>query len=289
MTDLQSELPSVAIITLNWNNYEDTAACLRSLQEVEYSNFEVFVVDNGSEDDSLSKLKSDFPEIAYIESETNRGFAAGNNLAIKRAIEENFDYVLLLNNDTVVSKNFLTPLVLVAENEPNVGIVGGIIKEFDSEKIWYGGAQFFSHVARAKHSRNIQKNIPYSTGYITGALMLISASVIDDIGYLDDSYFFGMEDVEYSHRAKRKGWEIRVVPSSQIQHKVSGTAGQDSPFWIENRTKNRFHYAQTYLHPLSRIIFYSAFTVETIAKLIFWTIRGDEPVAKCKSILRGIL
>lgn len=288
MTNSQAKYPSVAVITLNWNNYEDTAECLRSLQNVEYPNFDVFVVDNGSEDDSLTRLKSDFPAVTYIESETNRGFAAGNNLAMERLMERNFDYVLLLNNDTVVSEDFLKPLVSELQTNPNVGVVSGVIKEFDSEQIWYAGARFYPYIARAKHHREVQEDSPYSTGYITGALMLISASVIEDIGYLDDSYFFGMEDVEYSRRAKRNGWEIRVDPSSTIQHKVSGSAGKNSPFWVKNRTKNRFYFAKTNLNPLARVVFYSTFIVETIGKIIYWTIQGNDPITKLKSVIDGV-
>ena len=116
--------PCVVIIVLNWNGKEDTVECLRSLQQLSYQNFEILVVDNGSTDGSVAWFRQELPDITLAENNTNLGFAEGNNVGIRCAIRRGADYVLLLNNDTIVNKDFLTYLVAVAENDPSIGFAG---------------------------------------------------------------------------------------------------------------------------------------------------------------------
>lgn len=279
--------PTVAIVILNWNNYDDTAECLSSLESVEYPNTSVVVVDNGSEDDSINRLREEYPWASYILSETNRGFAGGNNVGIRHALETGTDYVLLLNNDTVVSEDFLEPLVSVAEADDTVGIVGGVIEEYNSDAIWYAGATFYPLIARARHLRTVERDVPYSTGYITGACMLISRGVIEEIGMLNEEYFFGLEDVEYSRLAVAHGWELRVVPRSRIEHKVSSTAGENSTFWLQHRTSNRLRFAKNNLNLVSRAIFYVLFVGMTFLEIVYWFVTDNEPIERLRAVIRG--
>ncbi|MEY3643864.1 MAG: hypothetical protein RLZZ207_558, partial [Bacteroidota bacterium] len=115
--------PKVAIIIVNWNGYALTKACLESLKELQYSNFKLILVDNGSVDGSGEKLKSEFPEIELLTSPDNIGFTGGNNLGIQWALDHSFDQVLLLNNDTLVEPDFLDPLVSFLEQNPDYGAV----------------------------------------------------------------------------------------------------------------------------------------------------------------------
>ncbi|MGP8012425.1 MAG: glycosyltransferase family 2 protein, partial [Halobacteriota archaeon] len=116
--------PKVAIVVLNWNGKRDTVECLASLNEIDYSNYEILLVDNGSTDGSQKYFRAQYPEIELIENEMNLGFAEGNNVGIRHAMNGRADYVLLLNNDTFVHPKFLSELVRVAEGGSRIGFVG---------------------------------------------------------------------------------------------------------------------------------------------------------------------
>ena len=134
----------VAIILVNWNGYELSKACLESLKQLQYSNFQTVLVDNGSIDKSGEKLKSEFPEITLLTSVENIGFTGGNNLGIQWALDHDFGHVLLLNNDTLVDPNFLNPLVSFLEKNPDYGAVQPkIMLEAERDKLWNAGGGYF--------------------------------------------------------------------------------------------------------------------------------------------------
>src|SRR5438270_5844521 len=113
--------PRVSIVMLNWNSYRVTLDCLLSLRKMDYRNFEVVLVDNGSVDGSPEKLLENAPEIRLIKNATNLGFAGGSNVGIRDALRRGTDYVLLLNNDTIVALDFLSQLVHVTESDEKIG------------------------------------------------------------------------------------------------------------------------------------------------------------------------
>ena len=134
--------PRVSIVILNWNSYEVTLDCLLSLRKIDYRNFEVVLVDNGSVDGSPEKLLENAPEIRLIRNPTNLGFAGGCNVGIRDAIRRGIDYVLLLNNDTIVAPDFLTRLVDVAESEENIGALSPKVLFFDHpDRLNYAGGE----------------------------------------------------------------------------------------------------------------------------------------------------
>src|SRR3989339_346256 len=116
--------PLVYILILNWNGKEDTLECLSSLKKIDYPNYKTIVIDNGSTDDSVKIINKKYPKIKIIENKKNLGYAEGNNVGIRYALKNKADYVLILNNDTIVDKKFLTELVKVGESNEKVGIVG---------------------------------------------------------------------------------------------------------------------------------------------------------------------
>jgi hypothetical protein len=288
--------PQVSIIILNWNGWEDTLECLESLYRINYLNYNVILIDNGSKDESIEKIKEYCSEkievnskffkysldnkpvevfeisekdarknefskkeeflnlkndkkLLLIKNEDNHGFAGGNNVGMKFAIEcLNSDYVLLLNNDTVVDENFLNEMVKVSEIDEKIGVVGSKIYYYDykgkNNIIWGlggGGVNLKTgktwHYNYKKQDRDsFSKDV--ECGYITGCSMLIKNEVLKKLNGFDEDYFCYYEDTDISVRAKKLGYKLMCASNSKLWHKVSTSSGELSPFSIYILTRN---------------------------------------------------
>ncbi len=235
----------VFIILLNWNNWHETRECLESLNRVTYSNFEIVVVDNNSRVEE----KTEFGNFQFsifnfqtrlIWNAENLGFAGGNNVGIKYALEHGADYVFLLNNDAIVSPDFLTELVKVAESDSSFGILGSRIYKYSTNEIVFDGGVVSKWLNKAEHTANFQFSIFnfQTVDYITGAAMLIKREVIEKIGLMREEYFLYYEDVDWCIRARRAGYNCVVVPESHVWHKVSATNKEGSPSYIYYHARN---------------------------------------------------
>lgn len=264
-----ADIPEVAIIVLNWNNYQDTVACLSSLEDIKYPNYRTIVVDNGSTDGSGERLAEKFGWCEFIFNEENLGFSGGCNTGIKHAISKNADYVLLLNNDTRVEQDFLNPLIETAESGRK-RIVSGVIHEAGSDCIWYAGGVITPWKAALSHQRSVIDNEEYKTEFITGALMLLPVEFIEEYGMLNSDYFFGYEDMDLSYQARKMGWELMVNPHSRIEHDVSGSVGQKSEFRCYHRNRNKVQFALTNLAYLPTILFMIFFPLSRIKRYCYW-------------------
>lgn len=216
--------PRVAIAILNYNGREVTAECLDSLAEIDYSGHEVVVVDNGSQDGSQAFFKASYPDVTLIENGENIGFTGGNNAAINYALERDFDYVLLLNNDTVVAPSFLTELVKVAQARDDVGMLNPKIYFYDyPELLWYGGGRisFFRGVEHFGFGKSCspELNRQREVDFITGCAFLIKRAVLEKVGPLDDRLFIYCEDLDWSFKVREAGFKGLYVPESVIWHK----------------------------------------------------------------------
>lgn len=224
--------PRAAIIVLNWNNKRDTVECIKSLGKIDYPNFEVILVDNGSSDDSVKTIKETFPNITLIENGKNLGFAGGNNTGIRSALQGDFDYFLLLNNDTVVDPSFLTELIKVAEIDPGIGILGPKIFYYDEPKrIWFAGGiiNYWSGHLYHKGYQEIDEgkyDVVQDVDSITGCALLVKRKVLEDIGLLYEDMFLYFEDTDLCARAYKKGYRLVYVPASLIWHKISSTTSK---------------------------------------------------------------
>ncbi|MFN8489839.1 MAG: glycosyltransferase family 2 protein [Caldilineaceae bacterium] len=214
----------VYIIVLNWNQYKLTADCIRSLLKVDYPNYRVLVVDNGSQDDTVSKLGSEFVDkIDLITNDKNLGFSGGNNVGIRFALAQGANYVMLLNNDTVANDPlFVRKLVDIAENDRHIGMASPSIFYFDDpERVWYAGSALDLWKGWRHYYLVPGDKMAIETGYASGCCVLISAQMIQEIGTLNESYFLTVEDVEWSLRAKHAGWRVVYVPDACLLHKDS--------------------------------------------------------------------
>lgn len=257
--------PKVVIIILNWNGKEDTIECLESLKHITYPNYEILLVDNGSIDGSVECFRELYPGLEIIETGENLGFAEGNNVGIRRAMDEGVDYVLLLNNDTVVDPEFLGELVTVAESDPKIGIVGPKIYYYDhkgrKDVVWFAGGIINQWTGGATHegdnkldSQNFSK--PKEIGYVTGCAMLIKRDVIISVGMLNPIFFTYYEDVELCFRSRVGGWNINYSPSSRVWHKISQSSkGMFSTHTIYHTTRNRIWFVKMHYSKINYLIF----------------------------------
>src|SRR3990170_4180108 len=178
------KLPNVVFVILNWNQGEITAECLESLQALTYPNYGVVVVDNGSTDGSQKIISSRFPNITLIENGINLGFSEGNNVGIKYALLQCADYVLLLNNDTVVSPDFLNELVEVAESDPRIGVTTPKIYYFGGKCIWCAGAHIDWRSGKTFRLRAeeidglMEEEIPCEVNFVSACCMLVKRCVL---------------------------------------------------------------------------------------------------------------
>lgn len=237
------ENPLVSIITINWNSVEHTLAMLESLSHATYPRIETIVVDNASSGDDASQIEAAFPDVKLIRNDRNEGFTGGNNTGIRVC---RGDYVMLLNNDTIVEPDFLEPLVRVVETNRSAGIVSPKILFFSpAQTIQYAGSTPINFLTVRGSSFGYgerdqgQCDRAGRTGLPHGAAMLIRRSVLDDIGLLWDPYFVYYEEYDFAERAKRAGYEIFFEPDSVIHHKQSASIGKSNPFKTYLMTRNR--------------------------------------------------
>ncbi len=203
---------------LNYNGESVIKNCLSSVFKIDYPNYEVVVVDNNSTDGSLELAKTNFSKAYFIKNDRNLGFSAGNNVGIRFSLERMADYVLLLNNDTEVEKDFLTRLVQAGEADSGAGILSPVIFEGKSRNIWFSGGRIDWLRMKTLHEKDVKNQEVYETEFITGCSMLIKARVFQKIGLLDEDFFLYWEDADFSFRSQKAGFKNLIVSSSWVYH-----------------------------------------------------------------------
>ncbi len=221
--------PLVYIVILNWNQYDLTRACLRSLAELDYMPYRVLVVDNGSTDGSVHRLRAEFADtIEVIANPVNLGYSGGNNVGIAHAVNQGADYVLLLNNDTLVyDPRLLSRLIECLQADRQAALVSPSIRYAHApSRLWYAGAWLDLWRGWGHYHSEPVSDAVRECGYASGCCVLARASAIKDIGLLRDSYFLTMEDVEWSWRARIAGWRVLYAPGVSLLHE-DGASSRD--------------------------------------------------------------
>lgn len=265
---METPFPKISIVTVNFNQPEVTEDLLKSLKNISYPNYEVFVVDNGSSNNNLSLLENKYPDINFIYSSENLGFAGGNNLAMKLTTG---DAVLYINNDVEVPKSFLEPLVKRLYSEKNIGMVSPKIKfHHTPTHIQYAGATKMNPLTISNkqigyNEKDIgQYNQSRQTNYAHGACMLVSKDAIDSIGYMENTFFLYYEEIDWCERIKKGGYKIWYEANSEIYHKESISTGKNSPLKTYYLTRNRLYYAKRNQSKIDYAIGVSYFTLFSI-------------------------
>jgi GT2 family glycosyltransferase/UDP-galactopyranose mutase len=235
MTAAPSE-PILYTVILTYNNYEDTEECLRSIQASNTLVRKIIVVDNGSSDQTPQKVKQDFPDVYVIENGQNLGVPAGYNVGFRYALEQGADYILMLNNDTVIAPDMIEKLLQQAESDPSTGIVMPKILYYGSnEQIWSSGGRYRSFPPAILMTDKRQKKIQSPVRMIEFAPscgLLIHRRAFKKAGLFDPGYFFLFDDWDFSERVRTHGLNIWYVRDAVMWHKVSRTTkGPQSPLY----------------------------------------------------------
>jgi GT2 family glycosyltransferase len=225
------ELPSVAVIVLNWNGTEDTLECLVSLQRLDYPSLELVVVDNGSRVSPRDLIGARFPEVTYLECPRNLGYAGGNNVGIRYALGRGHEYVFVLNNDTAVEPDVIRHAVEVAQTAPTIAAVGSKIVAWDQrDRVWvaYGELNYGQSLVRlvgyyAKDNGRFDQQ--HDVEWIPGTAMLLSRRALETVGLFDEEFFAYHEDVDWCTTARELGFRIVFAPGPRIYHKGHRSSG----------------------------------------------------------------
>ena len=287
----------VAVILVNWNGQKDTLACLESLRALQVyptMRHQVIVVDNASSDGSAERIAESFPEVHLLRQDQNLGFVGGNNAGIELARRLGADLVLLLNNDTLVSPDFLAHLVDAFQSDPQAGAVGPLINYHQQpDVIWSaGGAIDWSRGSTRMIGLNERDSGQYGTqsqavDFVTGCAILVPMRVIDRVGILDERFFAYYEETEWCVRISRAGFRILFVPSAKIWHKILPTARAASPMVHYYMTRNRLLFLR--LTNAGWTAWVHTLILEYARTLASWTLRYDSEQIPLRNAMRAAI
>ena len=205
----------VVVIVLNWNGLSDTLECLASLEHCTYPHIEVVVVDNGSANSDAEIIAAAFPKVIVISNGKNLGWAGGNNVGIRYALSKDFHHIFLLNNDTTVEAVCIAALVAAAESL-GCGLLHPAIYHYDEPDV----PQLDPSAGQGTVSSEI-----YDINFAYGAALMISRSLIERVGLLDERFFLQLEETDYFKRSSELGFLSRVLPAARVLHKESRSFG----------------------------------------------------------------
>ena len=269
----------VSVILVNYNGSQDTISCIESVKESNNKDYRVIVVDNNSSDDSYDYLNGMKEKFGFLllRARENRGFSAGNNLGIKKAIELGTDYIWLLNNDTIITSTTIDELIQGFNFSSRCGAtIGKILYERNRDVIWYAGGSIDLTTARTEHWKYNEKNTDGSikkalVSFATGCSLFMSYNAFEKIGFLDEDYFLYEEDADYSIRFIETGVDMVYCPEAIIYHKVSSSTGIASPNTQFYMVRNKFLLIQKHYRGLRKAIAY----LYNVAQMAFRCVKGQ--------------
>jgi len=247
--------PLVITVILNTNRRVDTLDCLQSLAQSSYPNSRIIVLDNASSDGSVAAIRSAFPAVQILELTENLGYAGNNNVGIQVALEQGADWVLVLNEDTIVDPECLAELVRVGQSDPRIGITGPMVYHHGEPTIIQSAG---GRLGRHWESQHIAQNeadtqqfsAPHAVDWISGCAILVRRAVIEQVGMLDERFFYYWEETEWCLRTRRGGWQILHVPQAKLWHKGVQRDYRPKPAVAYYNTRNRLFMLMIHRAPL---------------------------------------
>ena len=267
--------PSVISVILNTNHREDTLRCLVSLAESTYENHKTIVLDNDSADGSVEAIRKAFPRVEIIGLSENRGYAGNNNVGITAALAQGADWVFVLNEDTVLAPDCLPHLVTVGESDPRIGIVGPMVYHHEEPAIIQSAGGMISHYWESLHLGKDeldrgQFSEPHLVDWISGCGILVRRALIEQVGMIDERYFYYWEETEWCLRAGKAGLWVVHVPQAKMWHKGVRRDYHPKPLVTYYGTRNRLlTLAKCQASPLAWVIVW----LQILRTLTSWTIK----------------
>ena len=265
MSDLPARDPRVVVVVLSWNRREDTIACVRSVRGSRYRNFDLLLVDNASTDGSVVALRREFPDLPLLQTGSNLGYAGGNNAGMSWALANGANYVLLLNDDALVSASCLEELVTFCECNAKVGAAGPLVCFADTPdvvqtagmRVQMAGVRV--HQIGAGESAERFHEPRFGVDCVNGVALFVRCLALEQVGPLDEDYFLYNEEVDWCLRARRAGWELAIVPAARVLHKISARDRDLDSNVLFHQTRGRFvflrkHGAWQHFIPLFPIV-----------------------------------
>jgi GT2 family glycosyltransferase len=268
-------LPLVVTIILNTNRCEDTLVCLESLLANTYRNHKAIVLDNQSTDGSVSRIRSAFPQVQILELQQNLGYAGNNNVGIRAAMQQGADWIFVLNEDTALASDCLAQLIEVGKSDPRIGILGPMVYHHDEPDIIQsaGGilGKYWQSIHLAKNERDLGQYIhPHAVEWISGCAILVRHPVIEEVGGIDERFFYYWEETEWCLRAGKAGWRIMHVPQARIWHKGVQRNYSPKPSVTYYGTRNHLLTLAKHNAPLKAWLFT---WIQILRTLTSWTVK----------------
>lgn len=240
---------NIYVIILNYNGYADTIACVRSLQRGGYPHT-IVVVDNGSSDDSVLHFKKEIPEVTLIETGRNLGYAGGNNVGIRYALELGAEAICILNNDTIVDAECLCGFVEISKKYPRA-VLGGRIYQFQKPDHFQ---QFAGHWNSKKGKFINQPRVllddqksweeVVSFDFVSGCALYVPAAIFKEVGLFEESFFLYYEEIDWCMRVGRKGYQCLYCPTAKLWHKESASFQEPRPPQSYYQWRNRIFFVK---------------------------------------------
>lgn len=264
--------PLVSIITINYNSAIETAEFLDSLTSIDYKNYEVFVVDNDSQQRDIEQVARQYPDVNFIFNRKNLGFAGGNNTALEKA---QGDFIFFVNNDAVLTPSSIKELVKTFKQYKNVGAVSPKFHYFDRPGIIeYAGYSSINNLTGrnttigANEKDEGQYDVPSLTHYTHGGGMMVSREIIEIVGLMPEDYFLYYEEFDWCEKIKSHGFKIYYQPNALVRHKVSASIGKSSTLKTYYLTRNRILFMRRNKPTLHFIIFMVFLLMISIPKFV---------------------
>ncbi len=225
-----ASIPRVLVVVLDWNGADDTLACLESLAAANHPSCDTLMIDNGSRQSAAPAVRRRFPGVRCVELPVNLGYAGGNNVGLRLALADGYDFAFVLNNDTVVDPSFLRAAVDAAA-DPRVAAVGGKVLAFDDPgRLWmtYGTVNYrqsLIHLEGWGARDTGQYDTRRDVEWVPGCALLMRREALEDVGLFDERFFAYHEDVDWCTRARARGWRIVFAPDSVVRHRGNRTLG----------------------------------------------------------------
>lgn len=286
-----SAVPRVAALVLNYNGREVTLQALASLSQTTYPAYDLWVIDNGSTDGSAEAIASAFPGVRQMRIDQNEGPAKGVSEGMRRAMEEGYDYLLILNNDIEVDPDLLTEMVRVAESEPSIGIVGPKAYYFwERDTIWSAGGRLrFGEAITRERGQGERDRGQYDEDceveYVNGCAMLVKRAAVAAAGLWDPVFFLCIEDADFCVRARRHGFRCFYAHRARLWHMVSSSTGGYKPGKTFHSGRSTAIFVRRYANPAQRLKALLLMALAVPAAFLRELPRGNQKAALAK--LRG--